>query len=109
MSRACAPVSEQRPSQIIAEASYELADPTIDSQIVQLKAAGVDTLIEQSAAKASAQSIRKVHELNWSPLHIIGGSYSIGRNSPETGGPRRLQGTGDDAVSQAAGRSGLGQ
>ncbi len=47
-------------SQIIAEASYELADPTIDSQIVQLKAAGVDTLIEQSSAKAAAQSIRKV-------------------------------------------------
>jgi branched-chain amino acid transport system substrate-binding protein len=61
-------------SQIIAEASYELADPTIDSQIAQLKAAGVDTLIEQSAAKAAAQSIRKVHELNWSPLHIIGAS-----------------------------------
>jgi len=61
-------------SQIVAEASYELADPTIDSQIVQLKAAGVDTLIEQSSAKAAAQSIRKVHELNWSPLHIIGGS-----------------------------------
>jgi ABC-type branched-subunit amino acid transport system substrate-binding protein len=61
-------------SQIIAEASYELADPTIDTQIVQLKAAGVDTLIEQSAAKAAAQSIRKVHELNWSPLHIIGAS-----------------------------------
>jgi branched-chain amino acid transport system substrate-binding protein len=61
-------------SQIIAEASYELSDPTIDSQIVQLKAAGVDTLIEQSAAKAAAQSIRKVHELDWSPLHIIGAS-----------------------------------
>ncbi len=61
-------------SQIVAEASYELADPTIDSQIVQLKAAGVDTLIEQSSAKAAAQSIRKVHELNWDPLHVIGGS-----------------------------------
>jgi len=47
-------------SQIVAQVSYELADPTIDSQIVQLKAA--------------AQSIRKVHELNWSPLHVIGGS-----------------------------------
>jgi branched-chain amino acid transport system substrate-binding protein len=61
-------------SQIIAEVSYELADPTIDSQIVQLKAAGIDTLIEQTAAKATAQSIRKLHELNWSPLHVIGAS-----------------------------------
>jgi ABC-type branched-subunit amino acid transport system substrate-binding protein len=56
------------------QASYELADPTIDSQIVQLKAANIDTLIEQSSSKAAAQSIRKVHELNWNVLHIIGGS-----------------------------------
>lgn len=59
---------------IVAQASYEVSDPTINSQIVQLKSAGVDTLIEQSAAKAAAQSIRKVHELDWHPLHIIGGS-----------------------------------
>ncbi len=64
----------RKASQIVAELSYELSDPTIDSQIVQLKAAGIDTLIEQSSAKATAQSIRKVHELNWSPLHVIGGS-----------------------------------
>jgi branched-chain amino acid transport system substrate-binding protein len=60
--------------QIVLEASYELADPTIDSQIVSLKASGIDTLVEQSSSKAAAQSIRKVHELNWNPLHIIGGS-----------------------------------
>jgi branched-chain amino acid transport system substrate-binding protein len=61
-------------SLIVAEASYELADPTIDSQIVQLKTAGVDTMVEQSSAKATAQSIRKLHELDWHPLHVIGGS-----------------------------------
>ena len=61
-------------SQIVTEVSYEVADPTIDSQIVQLKAAGIDTLVEQSSAKAAAQSIRRVHELDWHPLHIIGGS-----------------------------------
>jgi branched-chain amino acid transport system substrate-binding protein len=64
----------ERASQIVIEVSYELADPTIDSQIVQLKSAGIDTLIEQSSSKAAAQSIRKVRELNWSPLHVIGGS-----------------------------------
>jgi branched-chain amino acid transport system substrate-binding protein len=60
--------------QILIEASYELSDPTIDSQIVQLKAAGIDTMIEQSNAKAAAQSIRKLHELDWHPLHVIGAS-----------------------------------
>ena len=99
----------EKASQIVAEVSYELADPTIDSQIVQLKAAGIDTLIEQSSAKAAAQSIRKVHELDWSPLHVIGGFDRIGRNRAETRGPRRVEGTGDDAISQAARRSGLGQ
>jgi branched-chain amino acid transport system substrate-binding protein len=64
----------EKASQIVLEASYELADPTIDSQIVQLKAAGIDTFVEQSSSKAAAQSIRKVHELGWTPLHIIGGS-----------------------------------
>jgi branched-chain amino acid transport system substrate-binding protein len=64
----------EKASQIVLEASYELADPTIDSQIVQLKSAGVDTLVEQSSSKAAAQTIRKVHELDWHPLHIIGGS-----------------------------------
>jgi branched-chain amino acid transport system substrate-binding protein len=60
--------------QILIAASYELTDPTIDSQIMQLKAARIDTMIEQSSAKAAAQSIRKVHELDWHPLHIIGAS-----------------------------------
>lgn len=61
-------------AQIVVEVTYELAEPTIDSQIVQLKAAGIDTMIEQSSSKAAAQSIRKVAELGWHPLHIIGGS-----------------------------------
>jgi len=63
-----------RAAQISTAVSYEVTDPTVDSEIVQLKAAGIDTLIEQSSAKAAAQSIRKAHELNWAPLHIIGGS-----------------------------------
>ena len=61
-------------AQIVMEASYELTDPTIDSQIIRLKATGIDTLVEQSSSKAAAQSIRKVYELGWKPLHIIGGS-----------------------------------
>jgi ABC-type branched-subunit amino acid transport system substrate-binding protein len=64
----------EKASQVVLEVSYELADPTIDSQIVQLKVAGIDTLVEQSSSKAAAQSIRKVRELDWHPLHIIGGS-----------------------------------
>jgi branched-chain amino acid transport system substrate-binding protein len=63
-------------SQIVAEASYELTDPTIDSQMLNLKASGADTLVDQSAPKFTAQAIRKTHELLWQVTHIIGSSSS---------------------------------
>lgn len=63
-------------SQIVAEAPYELADPTIDSQILKIKAAGADTLVEQSTPKFAAQAIRKVAEIGWAPLHIVGSAAS---------------------------------
>ena len=63
-------------SMIVAETPYELADPTVDSQILKLKAAGADTLVEQSTPKFAAQSIRKVSEIGWSPLHVIGSAAS---------------------------------
>src|ERR1700726_3292937 len=56
---------------IVAEASYELTDPTIDSQIVKLKSAGVDLLYDASTPKFAAQAIRKVADLAWKPVHIL--------------------------------------
>jgi ABC-type branched-subunit amino acid transport system substrate-binding protein len=96
-------------SQIVAEVCYEVVDPTIDSQIVQLKAAGADTLIEQSSAKATAQAIRKVDELNWAPLHIIGGSTASVETVLKPAGLEASKGTGHEPVPQATGRSRIGQ
>src|SRR6201982_3857651 len=56
---------------IIADASYEVTDPTIDSQIVTLKNSGADTFISLTAPKAAAQAIRKVAELGWKPNYFI--------------------------------------
>ena len=53
---------------IVAETSYELTDPTIDSQIVKLKAAGADLLYDASTPKFAAQAI-KVADLGWKPVH----------------------------------------
>lgn len=58
-------------SSIVKESSYEVSDPTIDSQIVGLKAAGVDTLFTVTTPKFGAQVIRKVADLNWKPAHFI--------------------------------------
>lgn len=58
---------------IVAEASYEITDPTVDSQIITLKGSGADTFLNSANVKASAQAIRKVHDIGWRPLHIISG------------------------------------
>ena len=66
-------------SMIVANASYEITDPTIDSQIVVLKNSGADIMITYAAPKGASQSIKKVAELNWKPVHFIGNvSTSVG-------------------------------
>jgi branched-chain amino acid transport system substrate-binding protein len=63
---------------IVKEQSYELSDPTIDTQMVTLKASGADTFYDVSSPKFAAQAIRKSRELGWKPLHfLVYGSQSI--------------------------------
>jgi ABC-type branched-subunit amino acid transport system substrate-binding protein len=64
-------LADKAASMIVAEASYEVTDPTVDSQIVSLKASGADTLVTIATPKFAAQAIRKVHDLGWRPLHIL--------------------------------------
>ncbi|CAN7596881.1 ABC transporter substrate-binding protein [Bradyrhizobium sp. LjRoot220] len=56
---------------IVAEASYEVADPTVDSQIIKIKDAGADLFFSATTPKQAAQAIKKIHELNWKPVHIL--------------------------------------
>src|SRR5882672_8831104 len=56
---------------IVAEASYELSDPTIDSQILRIKDAGADLFFSASTPKQAAQAIKKIAELGWHPVHIL--------------------------------------
>lgn len=57
-------------SMIVAETSYEPSDPTIDSQIVSLKASGADVFFNITTPKFAAQAIRKAHDIGWRPLHF---------------------------------------
>jgi ABC-type branched-subunit amino acid transport system substrate-binding protein len=56
---------------IIADKSYEVSDPTIDSQIVALHDSGADIFFSWAAPKGSAQAIRKVGELGWKPKFFL--------------------------------------
>ncbi|MEP6740449.1 MAG: ABC transporter substrate-binding protein [Caldimonas sp.] len=64
---------------IVKEATYEVTDPTIDSQILTLQASGADTFIDITTPKFGAQAVRKAFDSGWKPLHIINNvSASIG-------------------------------
>src|SRR5437773_5144568 len=56
---------------IIADKSYEVSDPTIDSQIVALHDSGADIFMTWAAPKGAAQAIRKVAELGWKPKFFL--------------------------------------
>ena len=56
---------------IVAEASYESTDPTVDSQIATLKGSGADTLFSFASPKFAAQAIRKAYDIGWKPLHFV--------------------------------------
>ena len=56
---------------IVAEASYEVTAPTLDSQLLQLRAAGADVLFHQTTPKFAAQVIRKLGEIGWKPVHYL--------------------------------------
>jgi branched-chain amino acid transport system substrate-binding protein len=66
-------------SVIVAAESFQATDPTVDSQLIALKAKGADTLMLFTYAKQAAQAIRKIDEMQWKPdtyLHL--GSASVG-------------------------------
>jgi branched-chain amino acid transport system substrate-binding protein len=58
-------------SMIVAEVPYEVTDPTVDSQIVKLKASGADIFFNVATPKFAAQAIKKVAELAWKPVQIV--------------------------------------
>src|SRR5258708_28035934 len=57
--------------QIVAEVPYETTDPTVDSQVINLKASGADVFFNVGTPKYAAQAIKKVAELGWKPVHIL--------------------------------------
>ncbi len=56
---------------IVAEESYDVTEPTIDSHIVKLKSSGADTIFTIATPKFAAQSIKKIAEIDWKPMHLL--------------------------------------
>jgi branched-chain amino acid transport system substrate-binding protein len=56
---------------IVKELTYEVSEPTVDSEVITLKASGANVLFSAVTAKAAAQTIKKAAELDWHPTHFL--------------------------------------
>ena len=78
--------------------TYEVTDPTVDSQILTLQGSGADTFINITTPKFGAQAVRKAWDSGWKPLHIINNvSASVGIGA-DSRGPREVGRSDDRAV-----------
>ena len=64
-------LGQQAEKLIVKEVSYEVTDPTVDSQIVALQASGADTLFIIATSKFAAQAIRKAYDTGWKPMTFL--------------------------------------
>lgn len=64
-------LADKAATMIVAQASYEVSDPTVDSQIITLKSSGADTLFTFASPKFAALSIRKTYDIGWRPYHVV--------------------------------------
>jgi branched-chain amino acid transport system substrate-binding protein len=64
---------------IVSEQPYEVADPTVDSQVINLKSSGADVFINITTPKFAAQAIKKAAEIGWKPVQFLNNvSISVG-------------------------------
>jgi branched-chain amino acid transport system substrate-binding protein len=64
-------LGDKAKTMIVAEASYEVSDPTVDPQVVQLQGSGADVFINITTPKFGAQAIRKVADIGWKAEHVL--------------------------------------
>ncbi|MGH8678769.1 MAG: ABC transporter substrate-binding protein [Burkholderiales bacterium] len=64
-------LGERAKTMIVGEASYEITDPTVDSQIVSLSGSGADILMSFSTPKFTAMGIRKAYDIGWRPVQFL--------------------------------------
>ncbi|WP_407120535.1 ABC transporter substrate-binding protein [Bradyrhizobium sp. STM 3561] len=64
-------LGDKAATMIVTEASYEVSDPTVDSQILKIKDAGADLFFSATTPKQAAQAIKKIAELGWHPVQIV--------------------------------------
>lgn len=77
---------------VVARATYEVTDPTVDSQMIQLKNSGADVFFNITIPKFAAQAIKKAAEIGWKPVHYLNNVSSSFANVMKPAGVEASQG-----------------
>lgn len=77
---------------VVKSLSYEVSDPTIDSQVLQLQASGADVFYDADTPKFAAMTIRKAADINWHPVHIIDSNGALVKPALESAGLQKSVG-----------------
>jgi branched-chain amino acid transport system substrate-binding protein len=64
-------LGDKAANMIVKEVSYEVTDPTVDSQIISLKNSGANVFFNVTTPKFAAQAIRKAYDIGWKPVHLL--------------------------------------
>ena len=64
-------LGDKAKTMIVSKVTYEVTDPTVDSQIVTLKASGADVFFNITTPKFAAQAIKKAAEIGWKPVQYL--------------------------------------
>jgi ABC-type branched-subunit amino acid transport system substrate-binding protein len=77
---------------IVKHVSYETTDPTVESQIIQLKDSGANVFFNISIPKFAAQAMRKAGDLNWKPIQYLNNVSSSVASTMKPAGFENVQG-----------------
>ena len=58
-------------NKVVKHVTYEVTDPTVDSQVIQLKDSGANVFFNISTPKFAAQAIRKATDVGWKPAQYL--------------------------------------
>jgi len=79
-------------NKVVKHVSYETTDPTVDSQVIQLKDAGANVFFVIAIPKFAAQAMRKAGEIGWKPAIYLNNVSSSVASAMKPAGFENVQG-----------------
>ena len=79
-------------SRVSKHVSYEVTDPTVDSQVIQLKDSGANVLFNIATPKFAAQAMRKAGDIGWKPTIYLNNVSSSVASTMKPAGLDNVQG-----------------